>query len=209
MSNPMPDRLAEAWRRFDEQNATDPNLELVDGRSLSRELIYSQWLSDWVLRLAPDASEELRLAARAQHLCRWKIPRNSYPMTRAGYLEWRQTLGRFHAETCGDVLREVGYPEEAIARVQKLIRKENFPRDPEGRVLEDALCLVFLEKQLGPLITRMTEEKLLTALRKSWAKMTPRAREIALALPYADPVKALLQRALKELAKPAPPQSTA
>ena len=68
-------RFEAAFRRFDEENARDPNRETADGVAQPRELLYAQRLSDWVLRLRPDASEALRLAARCQHLCRWEIPR--------------------------------------------------------------------------------------------------------------------------------------
>src|SRR5438105_4176918 len=74
----------------------------------------------WVLRLCPNASEELRLAARSQHLCRWMIPRDSYPRTRPGYLQWREALKKFHAQKTGEILRGLGYPESVIARVQNL-----------------------------------------------------------------------------------------
>ena len=96
------------------------------------------------MRLCPEASEELRLAARCQHICRWEIPRGTYPMTRAGYLKWRADLKKFHAQKAGEILREAGYDETTIRRVQDLNLKKNFPDDPETRVLEDALCLVFL-----------------------------------------------------------------
>src|SRR6516225_10133101 len=92
-----PDRFDAALRRFDEENSRDPNLEETEGGAQPRELLYSKRLTEWLLRLCPEASEELRLAARCQHLCRWMIPRESYPMTRPGYLRWREELKRFHA----------------------------------------------------------------------------------------------------------------
>jgi len=192
-----PARFEAALRRFDQENAKDPNLEQAGGLSVPRELLYAQWLTEWVLRLCPEASEPLRLAARCQHICRWMVPRDSYPMTRPGYLKWREDLKRFHAETAGAILREVGYPEETIARVQALNLKKNFPHDPEGRVLEDALCLVFLEHQLGELARKTTDEKLINALQKAWKKMTPAAQAFALALPYAPQHRALLEQALQ------------
>jgi len=189
-------RFAAALRRFDEENARDPNRETADGVAQPRELLYAQRLSDWVLRLCPDASEPLRLAARCQHLCRWEIPRQSYPMTRAGYLQWRTTLKKFHAQKAGGILREVGYSDELIQRVQDLNLKKNFPNDPETRVLEDALCLVFLQYQLAELAAKTTEDKTINALQKSWQKMTPAARAQALKLNYSEREKSLLTRAL-------------
>ena len=191
-----PQRFESALRRFDEENSRDPNHEAVDGIPHPRELLYAQRLVNWVLRLCPGASEELRLAARCQHICRWEIPRQSYPMTRAGYLQWRATLKKFHAQKAGDILREAGYPEEVIRRVQDLNLKKHFPDDPEARVLEDALCLVFLEFQLADLAARTAEDKTINALQKSWQKMTEAARAEALKLNYGEREKALLERAL-------------
>jgi hypothetical protein len=181
-----------ALRRFDEENSRDPNLE----NSQPRELLYAQRLTNWVLKLCPNASEELRLAARCQHICRWEIPRKNYPMTRAGYLKWRADLKKFHAQKAGEILREIGYEEKTIQRVQDLNLKKNFPADAETRILEDALCLVFLEFQLAELAAKTDDDKMINALQKSWTKMTEAARAEALKLNYGEREKTLLQRAL-------------
>jgi hypothetical protein len=191
-----PDKFEAALRRFDAENSRDPNRENSGGVSQPRELLYAQRLTGRVLRLCPDASEELRLAARCQHICRWEIPRNSYPMTRAGYLKWRADLKKFHAQKAGEILRESGYDETVILRVQELNLKKNFPDDPEVRLLEDALCLVFLQFQLADLAAKTDEDKTINALQKSWAKMSESARAEALKLNYGEREKILLQRAL-------------
>jgi hypothetical protein len=191
-----PDRFEAAMRRFDEENARDPNPEIVDGIARPRELVYAERLTDWLLKLCPSASEELRLAARCQHICRWMIRRDSYPLTRPGYLKWREDLKRFHADKAGRILLEVGYPGETAERVTSLNLKKDFPRDPDSRVLEDALCLVFLEFQFAALAARTADDKMINALRKSWKKMTPAARDRALKLPYGPKEKSLIDRAL-------------
>ena len=191
-----PQKFAAALRRFDEENSHDPNLESFGGAQHPRELLYAQRLTGWVLRLAPDASEALRLAARCQHICRWQSPRDAYPMTRAGYLKWRADLKKFHAEKSGAILRDVGYDDETIQRVQDLNLKKHFPADAETRTLEDALCLVFLEFQFADLAAKTAEDKTINALQKSWGKMTEAARAEALKLNYGEREKALLQHAL-------------
>jgi len=191
-------RFEAALRRFDEENARDPNQEIVDAVAQARELVYARRLYDWVLKLAPNASQELLLAARSQHICRWTIPRNNYPMDRVGYLKWRNDLKQFHSEKSSGILRELGFPEATIARVQALNLKKDFPRDPESRVLEDALCLVFLQFQFADLAARTSEDKMVNALQKSWKKMTPTAREHALRLTFEARERALLERALTE-----------
>lgn len=189
---PNPARFREAIRRFDQLNSADPNRE----NDLPRELLYAQRLCDLVMYLAPNASEPLRLAARSQHLCRWQIPRDSYPKTRAGYHQWKNDLKTFHASKSADVLRAVGYPDEVVARVSELNLKKKFPADAETRVLEDALCLVFLQFQFGELAAKLDDEKTLNALRKSWEKMTDVARQHALGLTYTERERELIQRAL-------------
>jgi hypothetical protein len=185
-----------AIQQFDDENSRDPNTQLENGSAQPRELVYARWLTDWVMKLCPGASEELRLAARCQHLCRWSIPRDSYPMTRAGYLKWRQDLKHFHAQKAGEILREIGYPAETIARVQSLNLKKGLPNDAETQVLEDALCLVFLERQLDELAAKTADDKVVNALQKSWNKMSPAGRERALTLPYSERGKALVNSAL-------------
>lgn len=189
-------RFEEASRRFDDANARDPNREVVGGILQPRELVYARWLTDWVLKLCPQASEPLRLAARCQHLCRWEIPRAAYPMDRAGYLRWRADLKKFHAAKSAEILRAVGYGDETVRRVQDLNLKKNFPADPECRALEDALCLVFLEHQFADLAAKSDDEKMTNALRKSWHKMTPAAQAEALKLKFGPREQALLRQAL-------------
>jgi hypothetical protein len=186
------EKFQSALNRFDGENARDPNRE----NDRPRELLYAQRLTDWVLKLCPDASEALRLAARCQHICRWESPRENYPPTRAGYLKWRADLKKFHAEKSGAILREVGYDDATIRRVQDLNLKKNFPADAEVCVLEDALCLVFLEFQFATLAAETDDEKMLNALKKSWAKMTETARAEALKLEYGEREKNLIGRAL-------------
>jgi len=193
----LPARFAEAIQRFDAANARDPNLETADGIAHPRELLYARRLTAWVRCLCPDAPEELLLAARCQHLCRWEIPRNSQPMTRAGYLVWRAGLKKFHAQKAGEILRATGYPEEIIQQVQDLNLKKHFPADPLSRVMEDALCLVFLEFQFAELAGKTDAAKTINALQKSWQKMSEAGRAEALKLKYGAREQGLLASALQ------------
>lgn len=188
----MNQKFTAAIARFDTENSRDPNRE----NGQPRELLYAERLTNWVLKLCPAASEPLLLAARCQHIRRWESPRENYPATRAGYLMWRADLKQFHAETSGAILRQVGYDDATVRRVQDLNLKKNFPADPEVRVLEDALCLVFLEFQFAALAAKNDDEKMINALRKSWAKMTEAARVEALKLNFGAHEKNLIARAL-------------
>ncbi len=190
-------RFEAAIQRMDEVNSGDPVKIEVEGQLIARELAYARWLTEWVTRLAPEASEVLRLAARCQHIARWEIPRTDYPETREGYLEWRARLKLLHADKGEAILRELGYPEETLQRVRSLNLKQNLKRDPECQILEDALCLVFLEHQLAEMTDRFTDEKLVNAVKKSWAKMSQRGREVALRVQLPTPARRIVELALR------------
>jgi hypothetical protein len=195
-----PERFHAALARFDEAHAGDPNRETFDGREIPRELLYAQRMSTWLERLTADdpPSEALRLAARCQHLCRWKIDRRDYPMNRQGYLAWRRACQQMHAELATEILRQVGYDEETIARVGDLLQKKRLKLDPESQLLEDVVCLVFLESYLAPFSAQQDEERLVNILRRTWKKMSPRGQRAALELDLPAESRGLIQRALEE-----------
>ena len=186
----------EAIRLFDAANSADPNRVIVDGKPVPYELFYAERLTEWVERLRPSASPALLLAARCQHICRWMIPRASYPKTRAGYLKWRTDLKQFHAKKSGEILTESGCSPVLVARVQDLNLKKDLGRDEELQVLEDALCLVTLQYQLADLIQKTEPDKMVSILQKTWKKMSSQARDEALRLPYTEDQRVLLERAL-------------
>jgi hypothetical protein len=200
-TEPRAEAPAPSWRFLhtlaviDAANSVDPNWVAVRGRERPKELAHAELVSEWVLRLQPHAGEELQLAARAHHLERWRIPRESYPPGRSGYLRWRKRLQEHHAERAGILLAGEQYPEETILRVQELIRKRGLGRDAELQVLEDALCLVFVETQFSELCERTPPDKMLDVTRKTLDKMSPRARLLALAIALPEPARRMLERA--------------
>lgn len=191
------DRLAHVLARIDALNSQDPNREAVGGIERPHELVDAERITQWVLRLNPQASEALRIAARGQHLCRWMIPRDRYERDRQGYLRWRETLKAFHAKRVGELMREAGYPDHEIARVQAIMSKRFLPDDADTQTLEDALCLVFLETELGAMRHKTPQEKLRDIIRKTWAKISPAAKTIAGQLPLSAEDRAVIARALE------------
>lgn len=189
-------RLEQALHQFDAANKTDPTTEFVDGHQVPKELLYAQRMSDRLNKFYPEAPEELQLAARAQHLCRWRIPRADYPMDREGYLTWRNELKKFHAEMAGEILTDIGYEPSLIERVQSLIQKKRLKRDALSQALEDVVCLVFLEHYFEPFSQKYDEDKLVDILRKTWAKMSDQGHEAAMQLPLSDAAKSLVTKAL-------------
>src|SRR3990170_933562 len=130
---------------FDQANAEDPNKEMADGKEYPKELLYALRMGEMQERYAPEASEAVKLAVRAQHIQRWKIPRSDFPMDRQGYLLWRTGLYKFHAETAGSIMQQVGFDDATIVRVKTILSKKGLKVNPETQLMEDVVDLVFLE----------------------------------------------------------------
>ena len=160
------------------------------------ELLYGQRMVEWAKKLAPKASEELLLAARAQHLRRWTVPRSSQPEGRGGYLKWREGLKKFHADALASIMRGAGYGDESIEKARSLILRKNLASDAEGQTLEDAACLVFLQFEFPGFSAKTEPDKMVDILRKSWAKMSPAARDHALRLALGPGELELVKKAL-------------
>ncbi|HEY6142951.1 MAG TPA: DUF4202 domain-containing protein [Flavobacterium sp.] len=185
-----------ASARIDAENAQDPNSEIFQSETFPKELLYSNRMYTKLLEFCPDASEEVQIAAKAQHICRWTMPRESYPMDRVGYLKWREDLKKFHAKTTASILQECGYGQEFIDRVSFLIEKKLLKKDEETQLLEDVICLVFLEYYLDPFVQKHDTEKLKNIILKTWNKMSEKGHQAALKISYTDANLQLIKDAL-------------
>ena len=190
------ERTEKALELFDAYNKKDPNFITWDGIAYPAEYFYAMQLYGWVKKLESQAGEDLLLASRCQHIGRWKIPRNQYPSGKAGYYKWRNDLAKFHADTAGILLAEAGYQEEEIRTVQHILLKENLRKDEVVQVMENALCLVFLQFQYEDFITKHDDQMVIRILKKTWRKMTGPGKEAALSLDFREKGKALLMTAL-------------
>ncbi len=189
-------KFEKAISLIDKKNSEDPNKELYRGNEYPKELLYSQHMSEKFLEFQPQASEELQIAARAQHICRWKSPRENYPMNRPGYLKWREDLKKMHAEITAEILEQVNYDQNFIDRVSFLIRKKKMKKDEDSQTLEDVVCLVFLEHYFEAFAAKHEEEKLIKILQKTWHKMSPQGHNAALKLSLPPTSRDLIKKAL-------------
>ena len=189
-------RFQKAIQLFDELNSKDPNKEDFAGDTHAKELLYAQRMTERLQVFAPNASEALQLAARCQHICRWEIPRSTFPTGRKGYNQWRSTLRSFHAEKAATILQKVGYEEAMIDKVQFLVLKKQLKRNKETQTLEDVICLVFLEFYFTNFAASHKEEKVIDILQKTWRKMSEEGQKAALDLSLNEGALDLIKKAL-------------
>jgi len=189
-----PFQKAITW--IDAENAQDPNHETYQSETYPKELLYSNRMYQRLMDFHPNASEEVRIATKAQHICRWKVSRESYPMDRVGYLKWREDLKKFHAQTTADILVDASYPQEFINRVSFLIEKKLLKKDEETQLLEDVICLVFLEYYFDSFVQKHDREKMKNIILKTWNKMSETGHQEALKINFSDANLQLIKEAL-------------
>lgn len=181
---------------IDEANSQDPNLVLHDGKNVAKELLYSQRMTETLFQYDPDPEEALQLAARGQHIKRWTIPREEYPMDRKGYLRWRTKLKLMHANLIEAIMTERGYEMATINQVKLLINKNKLKTDLPSQQLEDVVCLVFLQHYFSDFYQKHDDEKVISILHKTWGKMTQKGRDMALNIQFDEKGKQLIGKAL-------------
>jgi tRNAThr (cytosine32-N3)-methyltransferase len=187
---------ARARELIDAAHAADPTRGL-DGRPA--ELVYADRIEAWVARLVPDAPPLLRLAACCQHLERWSVPRASFPQDKPGYHAWRKSLYTIQADRARALLSQASVPATEADAVATWVSKTGLKTNPGTQALEDAACLVFLETEIpgfAKLHADYTPEKYIDIIRKTWRKMSPRARDLALGIAFPPAIGELVQAAI-------------
>jgi len=191
------DQFEKAITTFDAYNLNDPHYETFEGALVSKELLYAQRMSARLNDFYPGAPEYLKLAAHCQHIGRWEIPRESYPMDKKGYLQWRNVLKTHHAKLAEQILGSCRYDAATIEKVKYLLLKKELFTNPDTKVLEDVICLVFIEHYLEEFAEKHEPKKVIDILVKTLKKMSPRAIEEAAKIPVSEKIKILIYQALQ------------
>lgn len=195
------EQFEQAVTLIDTANAEDPNEESADGKMWPKELLYSRRMSDMLERYMPEADDVAKLAIRAQHVQRWKSPRDAYPMDRKGYHKWRSELYNFHAGAAADLLQQAGYSEDDLERVRQAVGKRSLKTNPDTQLVEDVAALVFIEHYMLDFVEKhpeYDEEKWIRIIQRTWNKMTEKGQQFALsgAIKLPEPAIPLIKKAI-------------
>jgi hypothetical protein len=189
-------KLQEAFKAFDAYNSRDPHTESVGNTTFPKELLYGQRMTERLNLYQPEAPEYLQLAARCQHIGRWEIPRDTYPMDKKGYLQWRSAEKFHHVKIAEPILKNCGYDEATIEKVKFLLLKKELATNEDTQLLEDVVCLVFIEHYLADFAAQHNDDKVVDILRKTIKKISPRCLEEASRLKVSEKIQGLLLKAV-------------
>lgn len=190
-------RILEVLAEIDQINSQDPRHEIHEGVDMPKEYVYSLRMTEMLKSHYPEADELLRIAARGQHIKRWMIPRDEYPMDRKGYLQWRTKLKLMHGHLLTEIMQRHGYSLEDTVKVADLVAKKKLHTDENAQKLEDIVCLVFLKYYFDDFARQHPKEKIVDILRKTWKKMSERGKKMALELKLSEKAQELIGTALK------------
>lgn len=180
---------------FDAYHQKDPAVVVENGKSYPSELLYARRMTERLEKFAPDAGEAVKLAARCQHIGRWEIPREKYPMDRKGYLQWRNDEKARHAQIAEAILLENGYDAATIEKVKTLLLKKELRTNPDTQLLEDVVCQVFVEHYLEDFAAKHEDEKVVDILHKTLRKMSDSGKEALKGLDVPGRIRSLLDQA--------------
>lgn len=189
-------RFSTVVEAIDRANIEDPSSLEFEGASHPLALIEGARAQLWVETLRPDASDPLRLAARAHHIRRWEHPRDRFPRTRAGYRQWRERLYALHGEVLGELMRAAGYSEDAAKAAAAIMSKRGIKTNPDAQSYEDGVSLAFLELRLTAFAPSVDDDQLMNALRRTWRKMSEAGHAAALSLQLSPEATTIVERAL-------------
>ncbi|WP_068472384.1 DUF4202 domain-containing protein [Saccharicrinis aurantiacus] len=192
------DKYNKAIQLIDEAYKGDKDKVKLDGEIYPKEYLYALRMVKELKAFNSEASEEVYLAARCQHLFRWEIPRNSYPMDRKGYHAWRTFLYTYQAKKSAEILNKIGYSQESQLQISSMIEKKNLQSDSNSQLLEDVVCLVFLKYYINDFIEQHKEntDKLKRIILSTWLKMSDKGHEAALGINFEESVKKLILEAV-------------
>lgn len=196
-------KISKVLQAIDNINSQDVNTTFFENKNHPKELLYGHLMTNCLVQHWPQSSELLQIAVRGQHIKRWHLKRASFASGKAGYYQWRTSLGKYHAQLTASLMVDAGYSLEEADRTSAIIRKDKIKSDAETQTLEDVACLVFLQHYFSAFADKYTgsdeaEEKIINIVRKTWAKMSDKAHDIALTLTLPGHLGVIVKKALSD-----------
>src|SRR5688500_14162510 len=95
------------------------------------------------------------------------------------------------------ILSDCGYDHERTEKVKGLFLKKELRTNADTQLLEDVVCLVFLEYYLDEFAAKHDDEKVIDILRKTMKKMSAAGIEAVNELKLPGKIRPLIEKAAK------------
>jgi hypothetical protein len=172
------EQYLEAIRRIDDIHTIDSSIEIIDGDKIKAELLYSNRMLAILEKVEPNSSNELKLAAKCQHMSRWSIPRTTFPMDKKGYYQWRAAVMEYQLKVTSVVLQDSGIDNDSIAVIVAALKNKADKTNVNASIIEDTACLTFIKWYLVSFAGQFEAEKAKGILVKTAKKMSERGLDL-------------------------------
>ena len=159
---------------IDKVHNQDPTSDTIDGVKIKAELLYSNRMLSVLEKVAPDASLELKLAAKCQHISRWSIPRATFSMDKKGYYQWRAAIMEHQLSVTTSVLKQAEINDQRIEIIVDALKNKADKTNLNASIIEDTACLTFIKWYLVPFAGQFDAAKAKIILQKTAGKMSER-----------------------------------
>lgn len=172
----------------------DPNHTNIDGLRKSSEFLYTNRMLQMLAEFEPGADYTLQIAAQCQHLERWKVARDLFPMDRKGYHQWRKAVMDFQISRTTEVLVNSGVENSDIIEVTEILSKQGNKSHTKAQIIQDVACIVFVNWYLEGFAAKHELGKVKDIVIKTTRKMSEKGMQSLHKSSLPKPVQEILSQ---------------
>jgi hypothetical protein len=151
---------------------------------------------EWVLKLDPNASEALQIAALSHDIDRAIQPR-TLQLENESYDDYKSRHAKRSAELIIKLMEHNGCPFDLIQHVGRLVENHEIGGDPESDILMDADSISYFDNSLAIFLARKGKEYTKFKIGVMFERCSPRAQEVIRSLNLKPELNELLSNAIK------------
>lgn len=138
---------------------------------------------NWVLKLDPNASEELQIAALAHDIDR-AIPPRVYQQKGERYKDYKQKHAKRSAELIAKLMKESGYASESIVKVVHFVENHEVGGDEEINMLTDADSISYFTNNIESYLASKGNDLTRDKIKFMYVRSSERAKKIIAKLQF-------------------------
>lgn len=162
--------------------------KIIANSPCEEDPVHSKSVRNWVLKLKPDASEALQIAALAHDIDRGINGKEK--IKNIDKFRWEQVKGihgKRSAKIICDILKKYKYDKKIIDRVKYLVERHEVGGDEDAEVLKDADGISFFDYNVYFHFRDLGKEKTIEKIRYTFKRSSKKARQIIMNLKFKDP----------------------
>lgn len=147
---------------------------------------------EWLLRLRPDASEELQIAALAHDVDR-AVPPRTHKLDDESYDDFKARHAKRSAILLGELMRKHGYGGDSIGKATGYVERHEVGGDEESDTLMDADSISYFVDNIDEYFRKNGPERTKQKIAFMYDRATPRARTAIAGIAFRPEIATLMK----------------